>query len=202
MSSIASPAIILEKFAGIVANSLRIDPAGVVEDAYLDELGAESLDLLEITMETEDAFNVLIAQKNILQTAQEVFGPGVLVQGDQLTDVGYAFLRRRMPDTLWSSLPDRPTVSDLNRLFLRVQTWVWMISGLLEHTPRTCASCGASLEKAVAGRLKCNTCAAEYELTPGEEINRRWVQQYYRQEYQPSLPTATAQPAAPPAPAV
>ena len=138
-STAASAEAILEKFASIVANSLRIDADRVVEEAYLDDLGAESLDLLEITMETEDAFNVLIAQKNILQTAQEVFGAGVLVQGDQLTDAGYALLRRRMPDSLWTSLPERPSVSELNRLFMRVETWIWMIGGLLEHTPKTCA---------------------------------------------------------------
>ena len=202
MSSAASAEAILEKFAAIVANSLRIDAARVVEDAYLDDLGAESLDLLEITMETEDAFSVLIAQKNILQTAQEVFGAGVLVQGDQMTDAGYALLRRRMPDSLWRSLPERPSVSELNRLFMRVETWIWMINGLLEHTPRVCAQCGTSLERAVAGRLKCKECATEIELVPGEEINRQWVQQYYEREYQPSMMSASTQPSAPPAPAV
>ena len=75
MGEISSETI-LEKFADIVSNSLRIDAARVVEDAYLDDLGAESLDLLEITMEAEEAFNILIPQKNILQTAQEVFGRG------------------------------------------------------------------------------------------------------------------------------
>ena len=188
MSSIVSAEAILEKFAAIVAGSLRIDPARVVADAYLDDLGAESLDLLEITMETEDAFSILIAQKNILQTAQEVFGAGTLVNGDQLTEAGYALLRRRMPDSLWVSVPEQPSVSDLNRLFMRVETWIWMISGLLEHTPKTCASCGTELEKAVAGRLRCGSCAAEVELIPGEEINRRWAQRYFEQERSTLLP--------------
>ena len=44
---------ILEKFSQVVAKSLRIDSSQVTSDAYLDELGAESLDLIEITMETE-----------------------------------------------------------------------------------------------------------------------------------------------------
>ena len=191
MSTVSQPDIIREKLTQIVANSLRIDAARVVDEAYLDDLGAESLDLLEITMEAEDAFNVLIPQKNILQTAQEIFGAGVLERDGQLTDVGQALLRRRLPDQLWGSLPERPAVADLNRLFLRVQTWVWMIAGLIEHTPGACSSCGAPLAKAVAGRLKCGSCAAEHELLPGEEINRRWVQRY-RQEYEPSAPPAPA----------
>lgn len=201
MSAVSAEAI-LEKFAGVVAESLRIDAARVVSDAYLDDLGAESLDLLEITMEAEEAFNVLIAQKTILQTAQQVFGAGVLVQGDQLTDTGCALLKQRLPDSLWASLPERPTVQELNRLFMRVGTWIWMIGGLIEQTPRTCEKCGGALEKAVAGRMKCTACAAEVALVPGEEINLRWVQQYYEREYQPTMSAASVQSAAPPAPAV
>ena len=189
--SVSSEAI-LERFAQIVANSLRIDASRVVNDACLNDLGAESLDLLEITMEAEDAFSILIPQKTILQTAQEVYGAGVLETDGHLTEFAQAMLRSRLPDQLWSSLPERPTVADVNRLFLRVQTWVWMIAGLVEHTPNACSQCGAPFgKKAIAGRLKCPACAAEHELVPGEELNRRWVQRY-QQECGPSAPTVPA----------
>ena len=173
---------ILEKFAQVVAASLRIDAARVVESAYLDELGAESLDLLQITMEAETAFDILLPQKNILETAQEVYGAGVLVQEARVTQAGQSLLRRRLPEPLWSGLPADPTVADFNRLFLRVDTWVWMIAGLMEHTPRECKACGATIANAVAGRLKCRTCGDEYELIPGDEINRRWIEQYQIQQ--------------------
>ncbi len=185
MGEISSETI-LEKFADIVSKSLRIDAARVVEDAYLDDLGAESLDLLEITMEAEEAFNILIPQKNILQTAQEVLGAGVLISDGCVTEAGRFFLSRRIPAAFRRDLPEQPTVTELNRFFLRVQMWVWMIGGLIEHTPRTCSSCGAAFQKAVAGRLKCPTCASEYELLPGEEINRRWVQQYQEEFWRSS----------------
>ena len=191
----ASNQEILERFAKVVAQSLRIDPSQVTEDAYLDDLGAESLDLAEITMESEEEFDVLIAQKNILQTANEVFGDGVLMKDDRLTDEGKRFLQRRMPEFPVNG--EVITVAELTKQFLRVGTWVRMIKGLMEHTPKACAKCGAAYGKPLAGRLKCQSCASEFDIPSGEDLNREWVLQYYRQEYAPAPPLAS-----PPASAV
>src|SRR5688500_9578226 len=89
---------ILDRLAEIVATSLRIDKNKVTGDAYLDELGAESRDLLEITMEAEETFNIQIPQKNILQTAQELGGEGVVIQDGKLTEAARRLLRARMPE--------------------------------------------------------------------------------------------------------
>lgn len=177
---------IFERFAGIVAKSLHIDPARVTPDAYLDELGAESLDLIEISMETESEFNIWISEKTILHTAEEVFGPGVLQKDGVLTEAGKDLVRRRMPELDPSFLDREVTVKDLNHLFLRVSTWVRMIHGLMEYTPKACPQCGARLEASVAFRMKCTQCGQETALLSGEEINRKWVREYYETEYLPS----------------
>jgi acyl carrier protein len=85
---------IVDKFSQIVAKSLHIDAATVTEASFLDDLGAESLDLIEITMETEEAFNVWISEKSILDTAKEVFGPDILEKDGFLTQNGKALLLR------------------------------------------------------------------------------------------------------------
>jgi acyl carrier protein len=184
---------ILERFARVVAQSLRIEASQVTDDAYLDDLGAESLDLAEITMESEEEFDILIAQKNILQTANEVFGEGVLVRDDRLTDEGKRFLQRRLPEFPVNG--EEITVADLTKQFLRVGTWVRMIQGLREHTPKACAKCGAAYGKPLAGRLKCQSCAFEFDIPSGEDLNREWVRQYYQQEYVPSQPLVPSPPA-------
>ena len=182
MSNVAtSDQEILSRFARVVAQSLRIDPSQVTEEAYLDDLGAESLDLAEITMEAEEEFDVLIAQRSILHTANEIFGEGVLVREGRLTEEGRRFLRRRLPE--FPGDLHEPTVADLNKLFMRVGTWVRMIKGLMEHTPRTCPQCGTGLGKPVAGRIKCPSCAAEHDLPSGDDLNREWVRRYYHEEY-------------------
>src|SRR4029453_3276011 len=98
MANAASRPEILERFTKVVVQSLRIDPSQVTEDAFLDDLGAESLDLAEITMESGEEFDILVPQKNILQAATEVFGDGVLARDGKLTEEGKRFLRRRMPE--------------------------------------------------------------------------------------------------------
>ena len=180
---------ILDRFAHIVAMSLRIDASTVTEDAYLNDLGAESLDLLEITMEAEEEFNILIPQKNILQTAQEILGEGVLVDNGRLTDLGTRLIRTRLPEIV---PPDRDelTVPDLNRMLMQVGTWVRMISRLREHTPRVCPRCGSPFGKQLAGRLKCDACAAEHDIPSGDDLNRAWVEQYCRDEF--LLPPASS----------
>lgn len=179
---IVSESEILERFAAVVARSLRIDAALVTPDAYLCDLGAESLDLLEITMEAEDEFNILIPQKNILQTAQEVFGFGVLVKDGRLTEEGAKFLLRRMPELDPATVVAGMSTAELGRTFQRVATWLRMIQGLMAQTPQVCPSCETPFGKAVAGRLTCAKCAIQVDLPSGDDLNRRWVEEYHRTE--------------------
>jgi acyl carrier protein len=181
---------VLQRFAQIVAESLRIDAELVKPDAYLSDLGAESLDLLEITMEAEDAFNILIPQKNLLQTAQEVFGTGVLVQDGCLTEEGAKFLHRRMPELAERNIGAGASLVDVGRELQRVSAWVRMIQGLIEFSPRECPQCGTAFPKAVAGRLKCAQCSTQIDLPSGDDLNRRWVEEYHRVASSDTVPAA------------
>ena len=72
-----------DQFASLVAASLRIDPARVVPSATLDELGAESLDLVEITLDVENTFAILMPERTILEIGSEILGDGVLESDGQ-----------------------------------------------------------------------------------------------------------------------
>ncbi len=66
---------VLEKIKKIVAEQLDVDPEQVVPEAsFVDDLGADSLDLTELIMAMEDEFGMEIddeeAQK--LRTVQDV----------------------------------------------------------------------------------------------------------------------------------
>jgi hypothetical protein len=101
----------------------------------------------------------------------------------------------RMPDLDPAEVPPGTTVADLNRMFLRVSAWVRMIRNLLEHSPRTCPKCGTSFGKSVAGRLKCPECGTEQSLTPGDDLNRQWVEEYVARHAIASGGTSVAAPA-------
>jgi acyl carrier protein len=173
-----SRADVSERFSGIVAKSLRIDPGVVTEATFLDDLGAESLDLIEITMETEEAFDIWISEKTILATAEEILGADVLAKDGVLTGSGKALLRDRLPDLDPALIEGEVSVKDITKQFLRVGAWVQMIYGLAIHTPDACPQCGSPLEKALAFRKHCKQCGADTQLLSGEEINKKWVEEF------------------------
>lgn len=169
-----------EKFAAIVAQSLHIDAKQVVPGIHLDELGAESLDLIEISMEVEAQFRVWLPEKSILQTAIDVYGPDVIEHDGHLTQTGKALLEARMPAEDAAHFQGEVSLKDVNQYFLLVSTWIRMIDGLLSFTPAACASCGGALEPSLGFRLKCASCGAEVTLRSGDEINREWVEEFKR----------------------
>ena len=158
----------------------------------MDDLGAESLDLIEISLDTEEEFGISLPEKNILETAEAIFGENVLEKEGILTEQGKKFLRRRMAENDGSSLEGEVTVEEIKRSFLRVGTWVRMIRGLIEYTPRVCRQCGAKLKEVQAGMMKCRECGAECEIPYGDDINKQWIQQYYENEYLPARTSSDA----------
>ncbi len=56
----------LEKFKQIIAEELGIDPSEVKEDArFIEDLGADSIGLMELVMKLEEEFGVTIPDEDI-----------------------------------------------------------------------------------------------------------------------------------------
>ncbi len=169
---------VVNKFAAIVARSLHVDATRVTEDAYLDDLGAESLDLIEISMGAEEAFDIWLSEKSILQTARDIYGPGALEKDGLLTAAGKALLLARMPELDSNTLTGDVPLAAMNRQFMRVSGWISMIEDLVAASPASCPNCGGEFASSLAFKRKCTKCAQETPLVSGEEVNRRWVREY------------------------
>jgi len=56
---------VFEKVKGIIAEQLGVDPAEVKEDSsFVDDLGADSLDIVELVMAFEEAFDLDIPDED------------------------------------------------------------------------------------------------------------------------------------------
>lgn len=57
---------ILEKTKDVIVDQLNVDETDVVEDAaFIDDLGADSLDLVELVMALEQEFGVTIPDEEV-----------------------------------------------------------------------------------------------------------------------------------------
>ena len=78
-------AVDMEKFKGIIVDRLGVDPGEVTPEAsFIDDLGADSLDTVELVMAFEEEFDIEIPDED----------------AEQLTSVGKAmeYLEKRLKE--------------------------------------------------------------------------------------------------------
>jgi len=115
-----------------LARVLDIRPDEVHEaDRIIGDLGADSLDLLDLVFQLEQKFKVTIALREMERQAQDrLNGRPVEIDGVYTPDA-LAELRRALPEIPAEELPEGLTTADLPRRF-RVATMVNLVAGLLE----------------------------------------------------------------------
>jgi acyl carrier protein len=96
----------------IVADALDQPLERVTPDASLvDDLGAESIDFLDIVFRLESAFGIKIPEEEIWQGTFQDVGDDPEALAARLAE-----LRALRPGFRWDRMPDRPTRADLPRL--------------------------------------------------------------------------------------
>ena len=62
----------IETLRNILVETMDVDAVAVTEDATLDDLGIDSLDMTEIMCEIEDAFNIDFGEPEGLETVGQM----------------------------------------------------------------------------------------------------------------------------------
>ena len=118
----------------IVADALDQPVESVTLDASLvDDLGAESIDFLDIVFRLETAFDLKIPEDEIWKGSFD----GVGDDPDALS-ARLAELKARRPGFRWDRVPARPTRADLPRLIT--------VGTIVEYLERRLAAEGAPAE--------------------------------------------------------
>ena len=105
---------IFEKVQDVLVDALGVDDEDVTPTATLrGDLGAESIDFLDIVFRLEKAFNIKIPRGELFP---EQLDPA-FVQDNKLNDAGMAEVRRRMPNADLSELEQTRDVSLIANLF-------------------------------------------------------------------------------------
>jgi len=101
---------IYEKVKQTLVDALGVDDDEVTPEAMLfADLGAESIDLLDIVFRLEKNFSIKIPREELFPEAQTLADPSFVQEG-VLTAEGVAELRRRMPHADLDKVAANPRV--------------------------------------------------------------------------------------------
>jgi len=108
---------IFEKVREVLVDALGLDDDEVTMEATLmGDLGAESIDFLDIVFRMEKAFNIKIPREELFP-AESVLNNPEYVSGGKLTEKGLAELKSRMQHIDLSEFEKDPDVNKIADLF-------------------------------------------------------------------------------------
>ena len=126
---------IYDKVADAIAEALDVEKDEATPDAILmDDLGAESIDFLDIIFRIENAFNIKIPrggmQKDILES--DGVKEEELISAGALTALGIEKLKKYMPEINPDKITEGFKADDIPTLFT-VQTFVNIVKKILNE---------------------------------------------------------------------
>lgn len=106
---------IFKKVQVALVDALGVDEDEVTPQATLvGDLGAESIDFLDIVFKLEKAFNVEIPRKDL--SPEDILTNAAYVQDGKVTAAGIAELKKRMPFADFSKFEASPQIRDFSNL--------------------------------------------------------------------------------------
>jgi acyl carrier protein len=174
---------VLAAVAQAVAETRGCSAAAVrPESSMIKDLGAESLDFLDINYRLEQAFGIKMARHFILEHIEELFGEGTAIdQEGRLTGTAVRFLHARYGDGFPGFRPNMD-VDEVPAL-LTVGTIAGAVRDILDTLPGACARCGQTAWKSAGGvKVACGSCGEPATYTNGDELLRQWLTKTQREQ--------------------
>ncbi len=106
---------VLEKVTAALVDALGVDDDEVTPDATMvGDLGAESIDFLDIVFRLEKAFGIEIPRSELFP--EDILTNAEYVKEGKVTEAGVAELKKRMPFADLSKFETNPLVQDFGNL--------------------------------------------------------------------------------------
>jgi acyl carrier protein len=101
----------------VLVDALGVDDEEVkVEATLMGDLGAESIDFLDIVFRLEKAFGIKIPREELFP-AESLLNSPEFVSNGKLTEAGLAELREKVPHTDLTAFESDPDINKLGDLF-------------------------------------------------------------------------------------
>ena len=107
---------VTQRVEEVLIEALGVDPEDVRADATLTgDLGAESIDFLDIVFRLEKSFDIKIPKGELFP--DDILSNAEFIEGGRLTPQGVAELKRAMPHADFTEFEKDPIVSRMSDLF-------------------------------------------------------------------------------------
>jgi len=108
---------IVQKVQEVLVDALGVDDDEVtIEATLMGDLGAESIDFLDIVFRLEKAFGIKIPREELFP-AENLMTNSEFIHNGKLTEKGLTELREKMPHTDLSKFEKNPDINKLGDLF-------------------------------------------------------------------------------------
>ncbi len=108
---------IFTQVQGVLVDALAVDDDEVtLESTLMGDLGAESIDFLDIVFRLEKAFGIKIPREELFP-AESLMNDADLVHNGKLTEKGLQCLREKMPHTDLTKFEKDPDINKMADLF-------------------------------------------------------------------------------------
>lgn len=167
---------VFEELKKAIVETLRVDADSIKpESSLINDLGAESLDFLDINYRLEQAFGMKMARHFVLEHVEEMFGEGSAIDDDgQLTDKAVALLKIRFGDKM-DSLEPGMDMDEVPAL-VTAQSISGGVMDILSSLPDKCSKCGSSEWKTEDGiKIQCSSCGEPATFTNGDDLIKDWL---------------------------
>ena len=179
MQNLISEDRVIAEIMKIAAETLRA-PAGKLgpDSSFVRDLGAESLDFLDLDYRLEQAFGIKMARHFFLEHVEEIFGEGAALDEDgRLTQNALTLLRTRYGE---ENLPDLSGGLDMDQVppLITIRSMADAVLSILASLPERCPACKASQWKTDDGtHILCGACGEAAAFTNGDDLIRDWLRQ-------------------------
>ena len=107
---------IIKNVKGVISQALKVDEAKVdLSASLIKDLGAESIDFLDIVFRLEKTFKIKIPKGELFP--EKLLTDARFVNNGHITPAGVGELRKRIPNVDWDAFSKNPQVSNLGDVF-------------------------------------------------------------------------------------
>lgn len=167
---------VFEELKRAIVETLRVDEGSIKpESSLINDLGAESLDFLDVNYRLEQAFGIKMARHFVLEHVEEMFGEGSAIDEDgRLTEKAIELLKVRLGEDT-GGLSAGMDMDEIPAL-VTVQSMTGGVMDVLDSLPEKCPHCGKSSWTAEDGvRITCGSCKKGATYKNGDDLIKDWL---------------------------